>query len=311
MGEWFDASRPMSFEELYAAAGRLKRAYRSLQCFPIGKSVLGRPITAFVVGSGPPGVLYVGAHHALEYLTAMALTQFAAELCGFLAENACSAALPPGCKEAELAAVLARRSVYIVPMLNPDGVELHLRGLAAAERDPAARERLARVSCGDFSGWQANAHGVDLNHNYNAGWLTLHRMEEASGIRGPAPRQFGGPRPESEPETRALCNLCRRMLFRRVYAFHSQGEEIYWEYGPRTPKNSLSMARALADSCGYAVSEPTGMASHGGFKDWFISVFARPGFTVEIGRGKNPLPPSDLAPVYEKLRGLLYLGLSL
>lgn len=301
MGKLFDETKPMGYEELCTAAVRLKQDYKFVQSFSIGRSVLGRSITAFIIGTGSPPLLYVGAHHSLEYMTSMALVKFAGELCEHIESG-------EKCCGRNIGTILSRQSVYIIPMLNPDGVELHLRGSSSAG---ALRERLNRVSGGDFSGWQANARGVDLNHNYNAGFKILQHMEVESGITGPAPRQFGGYRPESEPETHALCNLCRRMMFRRAYAFHSQGEEIYWNYGERTPKNSYAMAQALAESCGYKTSQPQGLATHGGFKDWYISVFARPGFTVEIGNGKNPLPLSDFEPVYDKLRNMLLLGLTI
>lgn len=301
MHQIYDWSRPMGYEELCLEAQRLKHDYKFVQCFSIGRSVLGRGITAFLIGTGVPSVLYVGGHHALEYLTSMELVKFISDLCSHVAAD-------EKMNGYNVARILSRKSIYIIPMLNPDGVEIHLHGISAAG---PLREKIKRVSGGDLSNWQANARGVDLNHNYNAGWQILKKMEIESGISGPSPRQFGGYRPESEPETHALCNLCRRVLFRRAYAFHSQGEEIYWEYGDHTPKTSFEMANSLADSCGYTVSKPEGLASHGGFKDWFVSVFSKPGFTVEIGLGKNPLPASDLEPVYDKLQNLFLLGLTL
>lgn len=69
--------------------------------------------------------------------------------------------------------------------------------------------------------------GVDINHNFDAGWETLHQMERESGITGPAPRQYGGPAPESEPETQALVRLCRSHPFRHALAFHSQGKKSF------------------------------------------------------------------------------------
>jgi g-D-glutamyl-meso-diaminopimelate peptidase len=301
MVEIMDETRAMDYEELCSQIKTLKHNYKFVQCFPIGKSVQGRAISTLLIGSGTSSILYVGGHHALEYLTSMVLMKFARDLCEHMSEGEKMCGF-------NVARILSRQSIYIVPMLNPDGVEIHLKGASSAG---ALKDKIKRISGGDFSNWQANVRGVDLNHNYNAGWAALRQMEDDAGIKGPSPRQFGGYRPESEPETHALCNLCRRMLFTRAYAFHSQGEEIYWEYGDRTPKNSYEMAHALANSCGYTVSQPFGLASHGGFKDWFISVFSRPGFTVEIGKGKNPLPPSELEPVYEKLKNLLLLGLTI
>ena len=69
-------------------------------------------------------------------------------------------------------------------------------------------------------------------------------------------------------------------------------EEIYYRYGDATPPQAEAMAKVLADASGYRLV-PEGIASMGGFKDWFIQCMRRPGFTIEAGRGRNPLPPSD------------------
>ena len=71
------------------------------------------------------------------------------------------------------------------------------------------------------------------------------------------------------------------------------------------------MAQILASSSGYALSEPEGIASHGGLKDYFIQKYRRPGFTIEVGRGKNPLPPSDAPAIYEKIREMMTLAMIL
>ena len=47
-----------------------------------------------------------------------------------------------------------------------------------------------------------------------------------------------------------------------------------------------------------------------GYKDWFILKFDRPGYTVEVGTGTNPLPLSQLEAIYEKVIGILVLGLA-
>ena len=106
-----------------------------------------------------------------------------------------------------------------------------------------------------------------------------------------------------------MTELCRRCRFRHVIALHSQGEEIYWDYGPRTPERSRLMAEILASASGYTVARPSGLASAGGFKDWFIEETGRPGFTIELGRGENPLPLTDFEPLYQKAREMLLLAL--
>lgn len=68
------------------------------------------------------------------------------------------------------------------------------------------------------------------------------------------------------------------------------------------------MAKIFSASSDYRLVENDGLASHGGFKDWFISEFGRPAFTFEIGKGENPLPLSDFEQIYEKLEETLLLA---
>ncbi len=67
------------------------------------------------------------------------------------------------------------------------------------------------------------------------------------------------------------------------------------------------MATLMSASSGYALEEPTVIASHGGFKDWFIEKYRRPGFTIEMGKGKNPLPSSGIDEIYSRLEELMML----
>ena len=71
------------------------------------------------------------------------------------------------------------------------------------------------------------------------------------------------------------------------------------------------MAKVLGAASGYAVTAPTGLASYGGFKDWFIRCYHRPGFTIELGRGVNPLPVAQFETIYEKAREMLVLSVLL
>jgi g-D-glutamyl-meso-diaminopimelate peptidase len=192
-------------------------------------------------------------------------------------------------------------------MLNPDGTDYQIHGV---QKENPLYERVLGMNGGstDFSRWQANARGVDLNHNYDAGFWEYKKPEAEGGIFAGATR-YSGEAPESEPEVAALCNLVRfEGDLRGILTLHTQGEEIYWHYGDRTPPRSRMMAEVLAASSGYTVASPEGLAAHGGFKDWFIHTFARPGFTLEMGKGRNPLPLSDFEQLYAKAREMLLIA---
>ena len=276
----------------------LAKKYPFLKAEKIGESLVGRDIFALFAGNMGNPTLFAGGFHALEWLTVSVLLKFTQKLCD---AAYCDDAL---C-DVDVTKTLATRGVIIVPCINPDGVEIVLSGVESAGR---YSRTVLDISKGDLSEWNANARGVDINHNFDAGWEKLHEIELSQGISKPAPRRYGGAYPESEPETKALTSLCRNYNLRKVMALHSQGEEIYWRFGNKTPHDSRAIGEILARSSGYTLTSPDGeIASYGGFKDWFISEFARHGFTVEIGKGKNPLPIGELENIYAKIEEMLMI----
>ena len=294
----------------YGAVRRLCAAlcgrYRCLRPMTIGHSLLGRELPALLLSPEdgkpqPQRVLLAAAFHGQEWLTALCALRLCEELCKALTADL------PLCG-ISLSAALQGRQVWIVPMVNPDGVEIARYG----SRRAGEYASFVHTAGGDVCGlWQANARGVDINHNFNAGWEEMQVLAQKNGKIAPGPRQYSGSLPESEPETRAVTDLCRRYAFRHVVALHSQGEEIYWRYGEHTPPQSVIMARVLGAASGYRVADPAGMASHGGFKDWFISCYHRPGFTIELGEGENPLPVEGFEELYAKAREMLVLSMLL
>lgn len=277
---------------------RLLDTYTFLKCRSIGRSCAGRDIFCLQIGNADEYVLYAAAIHGSEHITCNIALRFAEEVCEALLTGT------------EIAGLDARRALYgrgllIVPLVNPDGCEISIKGESGAGYMAG---KIRRLCNGDFKHWNANLRGVDINHNFNAGWEELHTLERDAGIFGPAPTRFGGFSPESEPETLALTELCRKENIRHVIALHTQGEVIYWTYGDRQPKRSAKMAEIMAAESGYALEVPTGLSVGGGFKDWFINEFSRPGFTLEIGKGQNPLPIGTMSRLYSQIREPLVLA---
>lgn len=245
--------------------------------FGIGKSIAGRNLYIFKLGNGEKQIFLNGAHHGTEWLTAPVLMRFAFEL------------LEANRKRNRLAGfhiteLLNSTTIHFLPMVNPDGIEI-------ARLNP---EKL----------WQSNARGVDLNHNYDAGYETYKILEKQNNITAGNTR-YSGAYPESEPEVQAICKYVRENPMDLCVALHSQGEVIYYEYEDLTPSCSKAICKELANVSGYLPDHTSGFASYGGFKDWFIKEFRKPAFTVEIGRGKNPLPGYQFESIYQKVLPLL------
>ena len=271
--------------------------YGFIKKITIGRSCMGKAINAIKVGSAPQYALITAALHGSERITSNILLMFVEELADAIENDGYIAGI-------NVRRALRGRGIIFVPCVNPDGCDISLLGsLGCADK----AESLAKLCGYNFENWNANARGVDINHNFNAGWQELRERERNEGIYGPAPSRFGGYKPESEPETIALTELCRNSEIRHVTALHSQGEVIYWSYGKKQPLRSRKMAEIMATASGYALDVPTPIATGGGFKDWFIEEFNRPGFTVEIGKGKNPLPAESSESIYIQLREMLIL----
>ncbi len=263
----------------------------------IGYSLCGREIECYHFGARTNVVIYCGGFHGSEWITTLLLMNFIKDICVSLCNNT----LISGIKASNF---LDNYGVYIIPCVNPDGVEIAINGSCTAKEYAPLVDSITY----DTVHWQSNARGVDLNHNFNAGWEHLKHLEIESGINFPSYTRYGGSNYESEPEVQALVKFCKSIDFRHAIAFHSQGEEIYWNYGENQYEKCFYIAKALSANSGYALSFPEGLAVGGGFKDWVIDKLNKPAFTIEIGKGKNPLPVSDIHSIYRRLLDMLVLG---
>lgn len=270
--------------------------YGFLRCSDIGFSLCGRAIPALRIGNGDTNLLYVGTHHACEWITCTLLLRFVNDFCEFCETGR-------RVFDLNLRSILDMRSVFIVPMLNPDGAELSIHGSDA--KNPLT-DRLLTANGGstDFSRWSANGRGVDLNHNYDCGFEEYRASELSAGRNLPAPSRFCGQHPLSEPESAALASLINTLAPRAVISLHSQGEVIYGAY--RSAPRSSALGQILSKLTGYSLQKPEGGSGLSGLCDWYCEEFCRPAFTLECGRGENPLPLSQFFPIYARLREALF-----
>ena len=281
-----------------AVLDELGNEYPILTRTSLARSVLGREIPLIRLGEGDVHVLYVGAHHGAEGMTAAFLLRFLSE---FLSAHRAGRSV----EGIDPVFLLTVRTLWIVPALNPDGVELVERGLASAG---FLSDRIRQMNGGsdDTSTWQANARGVDLNHNYDAGFRAYKGVESSLGILGGAPTRYSGEYPESEPETAALARFVRSVPLSLILSLHTQGREIYFTSGGRALAGQAAVAARFASMTGYRAATPTGAAAYGGLSDWAVGRMGIPAFTVECGEGKNPLPEAAFTPEWHRLRPLLF-----
>jgi g-D-glutamyl-meso-diaminopimelate peptidase len=278
--------------ELYADLNQLASAYSHVQVGMIGRSVLGRPLPCIRIGDGQKRLHVNASFHANEWITSLLAMTFVEDYARAIAQG-------EPLRGVDARGLASRVQLWIVPMVNPDGVEIAQEGISPGHPFYAELLRWNRHSHRFFR-WKANIRGVDLNDQFPAHW-----DEECArrGTEGPSPRDYPGSSPLSEPEAAAMAAHTNQMDFDLAIALHTQGQEIYWNYRDYEPSEAEPLASRLGMASGYRPVKLSG--SDAGFKDWFIQEYRKPGFTIEAGIGVNPLPLAQFADLYDEVAPLL------
>ena len=183
----------------------------------IGSSARGLPLWSVSIGEGETQVFYNAAHHANEWITTPLLLTFLEEYCLSLLDGDTLY----GYDAAEL---YRRTTLSIVPMVDPDGVDLVTGYLHDGPWYQRAREWAENYPSIPFpEGWKANLNGVDLNLQYPAGWEEAKKIKESMGFTGPAPRDYVGTAPLTQPEALAVYRHTLQNDFRLSLSYHTQG----------------------------------------------------------------------------------------
>ena len=214
----------------------LVKTYPFLRTELLTETAFGRKIRTLVIGKGKRKVIYSAAHHANEWITTPILLKFAEEL----AETIENGGEIFGIDAKMLAETV---TIYLVPMVNPDGVDL------------------------------------------------------VTGAIKPGEGQY--------ETARALAGYTEYINPDLILAYHAQGKEIYWQFDDIEVPGAEELGRRLAEVSGYTLTAPAEVSSYAGYKDWFIKSFRKPGYTIEVGSGENPLPLEQFDEIYRANLGIL------
>jgi g-D-glutamyl-meso-diaminopimelate peptidase len=274
----------------------LQEHYPFIKVEPVGNSVLGKELYELKIGNGPKKVHMNGSFHANEWITTAIIMQFVNDYLFSLTNNGSIQGI-------YMLPFYHEVTLSIVPMVNPDGVDLVLTGPPDQEPYRTKVMDINNASL-DFSNWKANIQGIDLNNQYPAYWEIEKERKEP---KQPAPRDYPGDEPLTEPEAIAIAKHTESGDFNRVIAFHTQGKEMYWGYQDLEPPEAGLIAKEYERVSGYTAIQH--IDSHAGYRDWFIYKWKRPGYTIELGDGVNPLPLSQFDEIYKSSIGIFLASL--
>lgn len=261
----------MNYQELKKRLFKLDKKYK---VSVIGKTCRNRKIYAVekINGKGFFTAIFVASIHAREWIT----TDLMFELL-----------------EQNLFDDIKDFNICLVPMANPDGVELCHSG--TENFLPLVAKKLRKINGGneDFSLWKANARGVDLNNNYSA------EFKKHNPLTKPASQGYAGRKAESEKETKAIKKLLKKVNPFIVLCYHTKGEEIYFQFHQtgKTLERDKKIAEKIAQSTGYAIKNVENSSS-GGLKDYVVQSLHLPSVTIECGNDRLNHPITQVEQIF-------------
>ena len=252
-------------KERYETTERLVREFPFIKSEIIGRSHYGRKIMSYSIGNTKEQILFCGAINATDSIITYILFNFLENLCNSIKSG-------DNLSEINVERFLKRRGLVIIPCINPDGVEIVGHGAVSSGR----YEKFVQNMCeGDSSNWKANANGIEINSNFEIEYNKIKNKKEET--------QSNLLHTHSEPETRAIINLCREKNIRHAISFNCKKQEISYNFGYKTLPRAKIMANIMAKSSGYALHNTAGDNKAIGFKEWFMEEFKKPAFTVGVG----------------------------
>lgn len=292
--------QPVTAKNTQKEIESLLRTYPFMRSERLATTAFGRPISTLVVGNGPRKVIFSAAFHGNEWITTPILLTFARQF----GEAVVSGGEIGGQNARQLK---EKVTIYMVPLVNPDGVDL----VTGATPPDSPEYALATALSENYpnipfpSGWKANLLGVDLNLQFPAGWAQAREIKFMQGFTRPGPRDYVGRAPLDQVESRAMEGYTQAIDPALVLALHSQGEEIYWQFEDIFVPGARELGQRLAQVSGYTLADTPYASSFAGYKDWFIKMYRRPGYTIEVGMGENPLPIEQFPDIYRAVLPIL------
>lgn len=250
-------------QRVYNDINYLVNKYPSIiKTYTIGYSEQGKELPVVVLGNGDKKGCVVAGIHSREHITVSFTMRCIEEYAQ--AYNSSSGMYG----EYNIKELLNEYTLYIVPMINPDGMDI----------STSTNEPIVYISNLARDKYKCNANGVNLNRNFPFEWDKL--------MNKPIPsEEYCGSSAASESETQAVIKLCEENEFEWLLDMHIVGNGIYWKDSKNGGiEGDYEFTRSLANRCGYMMFEVTtdSQSYAGGLENWFRYEYKKPGLCIEL-----------------------------
>lgn len=268
-----------------------KEKYPFAGCCVCARSWSGRAVFTLSLGNNQSPAVFIAGLRGCDTVSVRVMLKFFENICAAVESDLEIAGIKVG-------EVLKEKGLTVIPCLNPDGMEISLRGAVGAGSYAGLVERV----CGDTASWRANARGVDLNLNFSCDFIKTKKVAENCGYTAPGPYFHAGKVPESEPETRALVRLCNARDVRHTLTLESGANYVYSPPCDEGAERIEMMCRILELSSGLKrIKDAPGPLEKHGFADWFVEKHKKPSFVLNAN--------GSVQDVYAMLEEVLVLSI--
>ena len=258
----------------------------------IGTTVDDRNIYEIVLGNpdAPKCVFFQATAHAREYMC----SQLVMNQVEYYLDN-----YEKKYNKQSYHEIFDKVCVRIVPMTNPDGVTIAQRGINGI-RNKKLKKKLKKMRViGNPSRWKANARGVDLNRQFDYKFERNKSLSRYACYAG-----YGGPRPASENESKALLYVVNTYKHKAVVNYHAMGNVIFHNYAGNkaTKKKVTKLTSKIRSITGYSYLSTS---ESPGFANYLVKKKNIPSTTVEIGMYTTPVPISQFSTVWKQNKNVM------
>ena len=267
---------------------KIKESFDFVSITSIGKGWCKRSIYSLSIGEGESSVLFLSDFSDTAGITSEILLTFFERLCVAYKNDLKISAV-------KIRSILREQKIVIVPITNPDGLEI---SCSDGENALCYKGLVQRAADNNFSEWISNARGVEINKNFPYRFSDTKSIMKNSSAFG-----YKGPFEASELETQAIISFCKDIHPKYTITLSCSGEYISCQCS-KCASDCAMMTQVFKSVSGLPIKRIKPCEAYGSFGGWIAKSFSAPSFCFSVSKRSV----ANLKSLYDKYEELLLLS---